>query len=222
MTERAIRVVVVEDQLLVRRGLVELLELEESVEVVGEARDGVEALPEIARLEPDVVLVDARMPRMDGVELIERLAERYPDTATIILSTFDDDAYVFGGLRAGARGYLLKDTSPEDLVDAIRKAHAGELVLGGPITARLVAEVTKQPPPETATEGTGEETLTPREIEVAALVGRGATNAEIADALYITEGTARNQVSRILAKLGLRDRIQLALYAATRWPEGRR
>lgn len=174
----------------------------------------------IARLLPDVVLVDARMPRMDGIELIERLAERHPGMATIILTTFDDDAYIFGGLRAGAKGYLLKDVSPEELVSAIQKAHAGETVLGGPIAARLVDEVMKQVPrPDVeAASPAGQDTLSPREIDVAALVGHGATNAEIAEALYITEGTAKNQVSRILGKLGLRDRTQLALYAARRWP----
>jgi len=218
MTERPVTVVVVEDQLLVRRGIVELLEPEPAVEVVGEAADGVDALPLIARLRPDVVLVDARMPRLDGVELVRRLAAEQPAVAAVILTTFDDDEYVFGGLRAGAKGYLLKDTSPEELVAAITKASRGETVLGGPITARLVAELTKSPllpQPEPALPG---ETLTPREIEVVKLVGRGATNAEIADALFISEGTAKNNVSKILRKLDLRDRTQLALYAARRWP----
>jgi DNA-binding NarL/FixJ family response regulator len=223
MTEPPISVVVVEDQLLVRRGLIELLEPEESVEVVGEAKDGIDALAEIARLAPDVVLVDARMPRMNGIELIEHLVEREPNVTAIILTTFDDDEYIFGGLRAGAKGYLLKDASPEDLVSAIKKAHAGETVLGGPIAARLVAEVTKQTAQVDATANQDlQDVLSPREIDVATLVGRGASNAEIAVALYITEGTAKNQVSRILRRLGLRDRTQLALYAAKRWPEHER
>jgi DNA-binding NarL/FixJ family response regulator len=220
MAEKPVTVVVVEDQLLVRRGLVELLEPEEDVEVVGEAKDGIDALPTIAALRPDVALVDARMPRMDGVELIRRLTAEHPWVAAIILTTFDDDEYIFGGLRAGAKGYLLKDTSPEDLVAAIKKASRGETILGGPIAARLVAELTRAPAAE-GWSGGAWEGLTPREVEVAKLVGRGATNAEIADALFISEGTAKNNVSKILRKLDLRDRTQLALYAVARWPSER-
>jgi DNA-binding NarL/FixJ family response regulator len=217
-----VRVIVVEDQLLVRRGLIGLLEPEEDVEVVGEARDGVEALREIPRVRPDVALVDARMPRMDGIELIRRLSDEHPRVAAIVLTTFDDDEYVFGGLRAGAKGYLLKDTSPEDLVSAIRKASTGETVLGGPVASRLVAELTRSPGPEGERTEDDSEVLSGREVEVTKLVGRGATNAEIAGELYISEGTAKNNVSKILRKLGLRDRTQLALYAARRWPEERR
>ena len=220
MAEKPVTVVVVEDQLLVRRGLVELLEPEEDVEVVGEAKDGIDALPTIAALRPDVALVDARMPRMDGVELIRRLTAEHPWVAAIILTTFDDDEYIFGGLRAGAKGYLLKDTSPEDLVAAIKKASRGETILGGPIAARLVAELTRAPAAE-GWSGAAWEGLTPREVEVAKLVGCGATNAEIADALFISEGTAKNNVSKILRKLDLRDRTQLALYAVARWPSER-
>ncbi len=222
MTGKAVRVVVVEDQLLVRRGIVELLEPEETIEVVGEAEDGVEALRQIPRLEPEVVLVDARMPRMDGIELIRHLSEEHPRIAAIVLTTFDDDEYVFGGLRAGARGYLLKDTSPEDLVSAIKKASRGETVLGSPVASRLVAELARS---SIATDERAEgepEVLSGREIEVTRLVGQGATNAEIAGELYISEGTAKNNVSKILRKLGLRDRTQLALYAARRWPEAAR
>lgn len=221
MSERPVTVVVVEDQELVRRGLVELLEPEAEVEVVGEAKDGVDALPAIARLRPDVALVDARMPRMDGIELIRRLAAEQPRVAAVILTTFDDDEYVFGGLRAGAKGYLLKDVSPEELVAAIKQASRGETILGGPIAARLVAELTRPAAP-TASAAEPVDPLTGREVEVARLVGHGATNAEIADALFISEGTAKNNVSKILRKLDLRDRTQLALYAAKRWPsEGR-
>jgi len=217
-----VRVFVVEDQLLVRRGIVELLEPEEEVEVVGEAEDGVEALRQIPRLKPDVALVDARMPRMDGIELIRRLSEEHPRVAAIVLTTFDDDEYVFGGLRAGAKGYLLKDTSPEDLVSAIKKASRSETVLGSPVASRLVAEVVRSPIPAADESGTDSDVLSKREIEVTKLVGQGATNAEIAGELYISEGTAKNNVSKILRKLGLRDRTQLALYAVRRWPEERR
>ena len=219
MAEKPVRVVVVEDQLLVRCGIVELLEPEEEVQVVGEAEDGVEALRQIPRLRPDVALVDARMPRMDGLELIRRLSEEYPRVAAIVLTTFDDDEYVFGGLRAGAKGYLLKDTSPEDLVSAIKKASRGETILGSPVASRLVAELARSPLPREGESAGGSEALSGREIEVTKLVGQGATNAEIAAKLYISEGTAKNNVSKILRKLGLRDRTQLALYAARRWPE---
>ena len=222
MADKPVRVFVVEDQLLVRRGIVELLEPEEEVEVVGEAGDGVEALQKIPHLETDVALVDARMPRMDGIELIRRLSEEHPRVAAVVLTTFDDDEYVFGGLRAGAKGYLLKDTSPEDLVSAIRKASRGETVLGSPVASRLVAELARSPLPQKGESEGDAEILSGREIEVTMLVGRGATNAEIAGELYISEGTAKNNVSKILRKLGLRDRTQLALYAAKRWPEERR
>jgi DNA-binding NarL/FixJ family response regulator len=221
VAEKQVRVVVVEDQLLVRRGIVELLEPEEEVEVVGEAGDGVEALRQITLLNPDVALVDARMPKMDGIELIRRLSEEHPRVAAIVLTTFDDDEYVFGGLRAGAKGYLLKDTSPEDLVSAIKKASRGETVLGSPVASRLVAELARSPLPREDESEAGSEVLSGREIEVTKLVGQGATNAEIAAKLYISEGTAKNNVSKILRKLGLRDRTQLALYAARRWPEDR-
>jgi DNA-binding NarL/FixJ family response regulator len=222
VAEKPVRVFVVEHQLLVRRGIVELLEPEEEVEVVGEAKDGVEALRQIARLKPDVALVDARMPRMDGIELIRRLSEEHPRVAAIVLTTFDDDEYVFGGLRAGAKGYLLKDTSPEDLVSAIKKASRGETILGSPVASRLVAELARTPIPAEDEPEADSEVLSGREIEVTKLVGQGATNAEIAAKLYISEGTAKNNVSKILRKLGLRDRTQLALYAARRWPEERR
>jgi DNA-binding NarL/FixJ family response regulator len=219
MADKPVKVFVVEDQLLVRRGIVELLEPEEEVEVVGEAGDGVEALQKIPHLEPAVALVDARMPRMDGIELIRRLSEEHPRVAAIVLTTFDDDEYVFGGLRAGAKGYLLKDTSPEDLVSAIRKASRGETVLGSPVASRLVAELARSPRPQEEESEDDSEVLSRRELEVTRLVGRGATNAEIAGELYISEGTAKNNVSKILRKLALRDRTQLALYAARRWPE---
>jgi DNA-binding NarL/FixJ family response regulator len=200
----------VDDQALVRRGLAKLLEIEDSVEVVGEAADGVEALSLVSSANPNVALVDARMPRMDGVELIRRLSEEHPRVASIVLTTFDDDEYVFGGLRAGAKGYLLKDTPPEELVLAIEKAHRGETVLGGQIAARVVSELKSAVGSRMGDRGG----LSEREAEVAKLVGSGATNAEIARTLYISEGTARNHVSKILRKLDLRDRTLLAIWAA--------
>jgi DNA-binding NarL/FixJ family response regulator len=217
--ERPIRVLIVEDQDIVRRGLATLLELDERVEVVGEAQDGVEALRKIPRLRPEVALVDVRMPRMDGVELTERLAADHPGVAVLILTTFDDDEYVFGGLRAGAKGYLLKNVSPEELVWAIGKVSRGEAVLGGPAASRVISEL-KRVGDTAARPRDPEGILSEREVEVAGLVGRGATNAEIARALYISEGTARNQVSKILKKLGFRDRTRLAVHATERgWTE---
>jgi DNA-binding NarL/FixJ family response regulator len=209
MREGSVRVLIVDDQELVRRGLAKLLEIEASVEVVGEAADGVEALRLASSARPDVALVDARMPRMDGVELIGRLAEEHPRISAIVLTTFDDDEYVFGGLRAGAKGYLLKDTPPDELVFAIQKVRRGETVLGGQIASRVVSRLNEAGAPEAKDHGG----LSEREKEVTKLVGSGATNAEIARALYISEGTARNHVSKILRKLGLRDRTRLAIWA---------
>ncbi|MGP3935049.1 response regulator [Nonomuraea sp. KM88] len=196
-----VRVLIVDDQVLMREGLRKLLEIEEGIEVVGEAADGVAALDLLDAARPDVALVDARMPRMDGIELIARL-----DVPAIILTTFDDDDYIFGGLRAGARGYLLKDTPPHELVAAIRKAARGETVLGGVAAERVVAELRRAP----AVRDPGE-ALSEREREVAVLVGQGATNREIARRLFITEGTVKNHISSILRKLRLRDRTQLAI-----------
>jgi DNA-binding NarL/FixJ family response regulator len=215
MRRKPIRVLLVDDQVLMRRGLRKLLEVEDGIEVVGEAADGVEALQLILETRPDVVLVDARMPKMDGVELIRRLSQEHPRVAAIVLTTFDDDEYVFGGLRAGARGYLLKDTPPEELVSAIEKASRDETVLGGQIASRVVSELRRTTPAELPPRPE-HRVLSERELEVAELVGEGATNREISRRLYITEGTAKNHISKILRKLGLRDRTQLALYAVER------
>jgi DNA-binding NarL/FixJ family response regulator len=149
---------------------------------------------------------------MDGVELVRRLAEEYPRVAAVILTTFDDDEYVFTGLRAGAKGYLLKDTPSEELVAAIDKASRGEAVLGGSITLKVISELRR--PREPAADPHNADALSEREIEVLTLIGSGASNREIAQTLYITEGTTKNHISKILRKLGLRDRTQAVLYAA--------
>jgi DNA-binding NarL/FixJ family response regulator len=209
---RAIRVLIVEDQVLVRQGLRTILDLEEGIQVVGEATDGLEALECISDVIPDVALVDVRMPRMDGIELVRRLRLDYPHVMPIFLTTFDDEEYVFEGLRAGGRGYVLKDTPSEELAAAIRKVHRGEAVLGGQITSKVIEEfgrLSKAP----GTEGAGSESLSERELEVLKLVASGASNREIAKKLYITEGTVKNHISNVLRKLGFRDRTQAALYA---------
>lgn len=203
----AVRVLLVDDQALIRRGLATLLGTEPRVEVVGEAADGAGALALVAKVAPQVVLVDARMPGMDGVELIGRLREVAPAVAAIMLTTFEEDAYIFGGLRAGARGYLLKDVEPDELVGAILRAARGETVLAGSVAGRVVAELNRRPGPD------GGPGLSGRELEVAQLVGTGASNAEISRTLFLSEGTVRNHVSKILTKLDLRDRTQLAVWA---------
>ncbi|GAA2216346.1 hypothetical protein GCM10009850_118150 [Nonomuraea monospora] len=155
-----------------------------------------------------MALVDARMPRMDGVELITRLAAKHPAVAAIVLSTFDEDEYIFGALRGGAVGYLLKDCSPDELVAAVLRASRGETVLSSPVAARLVANLRRTPARGAFS---GEDLLSGRELEVARMVAAGAANREIATRLHITEGTVKNHVSSVLRKLGLRDRTQLAL-----------
>ena len=204
-----VSVLVVDDQILLRQGLRKLLEIEEGIEVVGEAADGVEALELLAASPPEVALVDARMPRMDGMELITRMREEHPGVPALVLTTFDDDELVLGCLRAGARGYLLKDVPPEELVAAIRRVATGQTVLGGPAAERLVAALSAPAPAEP--EPAAPTALSEREWEVARLVGEGHTNREIARALFITEGTAKNHVTSILRKLELRDRTALAL-----------
>lgn len=210
--QRPVRVLIVEDQALVRQGLRTILDLEEGIQVVGEAADGVEALKRIPDLLPEVALVDVRMPRMDGIELVRRLRQEYPRVMPIFLTTFDDDEYVFEGLRAGARGYVLKDTPSEELAVAIQRVHRGEAVLGGEVASKVIEEfgrLSKAP----GTGGAGSESLSERELEVLKLVASGASNREIAKKLYITEGTVKNHISNVLRKLGFRDRTQAALYA---------
>lgn len=211
----AVSVLIVDDQILMRQGLRKLLEVEDGIEVAGEASDGLAALEYLATADPppDVALVDARMPRMDGVTLITRMREEHPQVPALVLTTFDEDELVLGGIRAGARGYLLKDVPPEELVHAILRVARGETVLGGPAAERLVAALDRSLVPEPPVGGEdAKATLSEREQEVARLVGEGATNREIARTLFITEGTAKNHVTSILRKLGLRDRTRLALW----------
>jgi two-component system, NarL family, response regulator LiaR len=195
-----IRVLIADDHAVVRQGLRTFLDLQEDIEVVGEAADGAEAVALAERLTPDVVLMDLVMPGVDGVEAIRRLRERAPATRAVVLSSFIDDDRLFPVVRAGAAGYLLKDVQPAELVDAIRTVHGGGALLHPQVAARLLAEVAGDP-------------LTPREREVLSLVGRGMANKVIARELGLAEKTVKAHVSSILGKLGVADRTQAALYA---------
>lgn len=212
-----IRVLLVDDQALFREGLHTLLSVWPDLEVVGEAGNGQEALDAAARLKPDVVLMDLRMPVLDGVAATRRLLEKMPQVKIIVLTTFDDDDHVFDGLRAGAVGYLLKDVPSEKLVEAIRAAAAGQSFLQPSVAAKVVAEFTRLTAvaQETAVSPPNAlvEPLSEREQEILALVATGASNKEIASELFIAEGTVKNHVTNILGKLGVRDRTQAALKA---------
>jgi len=209
-----IRVLVVDDQGLVRAGFRMILEAQADVEVVGEAVDGLEAVETARRLKPDVVLMDVRMPRLDGLEATRRLAG--PGVSdplkVLILTTFDLDEYVYEALRAGASGFLLKDVRREDLVTAVRVVAAGDALLAPSITRRLIGEFARRPRPVRAAPATLE-MLTVREREVLGLMSRGRSNAEIAAELVISEQTVKTHVGNVLAKLGLRDRIHAVILA---------
>ncbi len=208
-----IAVLVVDDQALFREGVVTLLSAHEGVRVVGEAADGREALAQVARLAPAVVLMDLRMPGMGGVEATRKIAERHPEVRVIVLTTFDDDDEVFEALRAGAAGYLLKDVSSEKLAEAVRVAARGETFLQPSIASKVLAELKRHP----GRPGRGGqellEPLTEREIDVLRQLARGASNREIAERVYLAEGTVKNYVSSILGKLGVTDRTAAALKA---------
>lgn len=210
----SIKVLICDDQSLFREALHTLLSAYVDLKVVGEASNGEEALRSCVNASPDVVLMDLRMPVMDGVEATKRINQMGRNIKVIILTTFDDDEVVFEGLRAGAVGYLLKDVSSEKLVEAIRAAKKGEYFLLPSITAKVVSEFSRISRPAIKK---GDETLTdplsPREVEILRLVATGASNREIAENLFITEGTVKNHLSSILSKLGVRDRMQAILKA---------
>ena len=208
-----ISVVVADDQALVRGGFSVLLRSAPDIDVVGEAGDGEEAVEAALRERPDVVLMDIRMPVVDGIEATRRIIAdaRTATTKVLIVTTFDLDEYVYDGLRAGASGFLLKDTRPDALLDAVRVVAAGEALLAPRITRRLIEEFTTRPVPSAP--ATSLDVLTSREREVLVLVARGHSNAEIADLLFMSPATSKTHVSRLLMKLDARDRAQLVMRA---------
>jgi DNA-binding NarL/FixJ family response regulator len=206
------RVLLAEDDHLMRAGLVELLTVDPSIEVVGQASTGREAVAAGRRLRPDVVLMDVRMPDMDGITATRELVGTVPDTKVLILTTFEQDDYVFGALRAGASGFLLKRTRPEDLIAAVHTIAAGESLLSPSVTRRVIDRLAQHPMPELSRTPLLAE-LTPREREVLDLVARGLSNREIAATLVVEESTIRSHVKHVLAKLGLRDRIQAVIFS---------
>jgi DNA-binding NarL/FixJ family response regulator len=225
MTER-IRVLIVDDQRLLCEGFRKLIELEPDLEVVGMAADGEEALAMVERLQaertaPDVVLMDVRMPRLDGIAATRALSERWPEIRVVILTTFDDRALIQAGLQAGALGYVLKDITAEQLATTIRVVALGQVLLHPDVAQKVLASFSPAPiapavpAPATPAFAGGNELspLTEREREILALLARGASNREISETLYIASGTVKNHLSNILGKLGVRDRTQAALKA---------
>ena len=208
----SIRVVVADDQDLVRTGLRMILGAQPGIDVVGEAADGIQAIEVATRLRPDVLLVDIRMPKLDGIEVTRRLAG--PDVAdpmaVVVITTFDLDEYVLGALRAGARGFLLKDAGPDLLVQAVHAAAHGDALIAPNVTRRLLATLVDHAP-ETVTQPV--DPLTEREEEVLALLARGRTNAEIAAELFIGLSTVKSHVASLMAKLGVRNRVEIAMWA---------
>lgn len=210
----SIRLLLVDDQELVRTGFRLFLETQDDLEVVGEAGDGAEAIERARELRPDVILMDIRMPQMDGVEATARLTSAgiEPPPRVLVLTTFDLDEYVFGALRAGAAGFLLKDAPRQQLLEAIRVVHDGEALLSPSITRRLIEDfATRTDPLEPPTAVL--ERLTPREREVLVLVARGLSNSEIAERLVVTEATVKSHFGSVLTKLALRDRVQAVVFA---------
>jgi DNA-binding NarL/FixJ family response regulator len=207
-----IRVVIADDQALVRGGFRSILDGQEDVEVVGEAADGAEAIDAVARLHPDVVLMDIRMPGLDGLEATRRIVADGAAARILVLTTFDVDEYVYEAMKAGASGFLLKTAPPRQLSEAVRTVAAGDALLAPTVTRRLVEQFVRRPPPG-ARVPPGLDALTDREVEVLRLVSRALSNAEIADRLVVSEATVKSHVNRILGKLSLRDRAQAIVLA---------
>jgi DNA-binding NarL/FixJ family response regulator len=208
---KIIRLLIVDDQRLMREGLRTLLELEHGFEIAGEAANGQDAIDAYAELRPDVVLMDIRMPGMDGVEATRRLCVGWPGARVIILTTFDDDASVFEGLRAGAVGYLLKDLSGQELASAVRTVYRGGGLIEPTVAKRVMAEFARLHPPARPIDQGLPEPLSERELAILKLVSAGLSNREIGSRLGLSEGTVKNYVTSVLQKIGVRDRTQAAL-----------
>ncbi len=207
------RILIADDQALVRVGLRKILEAEADATVVGEAADGEDAVAAARRLRPDLVLMDIRMPVLDGIEATRRIARDQPTTRVLILTTFGLDTYVYDALRAGASGFMLKDAPPEEIAAAVRVVASGEALLAPAVTRAVIEEFTRHPPAPAPTRPPALAELTPREHEVLDLLARGLSNPEICERLVISEATAKTHVARILQKLDLRDRVQAVIYA---------
>jgi DNA-binding NarL/FixJ family response regulator len=209
-----VKVLIADDQALVRTGFRMILDAENDVEVTGEAADGLEAIAAAQSERPDVILMDVRMPNMNGIEATRRLVDKddVDPIRVLILTTFDLDEYVYDALRAGASGFLLKDAPPEDLVQAVRVVARGEGLIAPSITKRLIEEIAQRPPQHTASPE-ALRSLTQRELEVLQLVARGLSNQEIAKELFVSETTVKTHVGRVLMKLGVRDRVQAVVLA---------
>jgi len=206
-------VLIADDQALVRVGLRKILETEPDIAVVGEAADGEDAVTAARRVRPDVVLMDIRMPVLDGIEATRRIVSAQPGTRVLILTTFGLDGYVYDALRAGASGFMLKDAPPEEIAAAVRIVASGEALLAPAVTRAVIEEFARQRPVAAPVEPPALAELTPREREVLGLLARGLSNPEICARLVISEATAKTHVARILQKLGLRDRVQAVIYA---------
>ena len=213
MTSSTVRVLIADDQMMVRQGFTVLLNARPGIEVVGQAVDGEEAVAMVAELAPDVVLMDIRMPGLGGIEATRRITADAPHPRVLVLTTFDLDEYVYDALRAGASGFLLKDASADQLAEAVRVVAAGDALLAPGITRRLIAEFSRltDAPRAPLKQRVGD--LTERETEVLALIAQGLSNVEIAGSLVVAEQTVKTHVGRILVKLGLRDRTQAAVFA---------
>jgi RNA polymerase sigma factor (sigma-70 family) len=212
MTEHPVRVLLVDDDALMRAGLAAILSSDATIQVVGEATDGHEAIERVRQVRPDVVLMDIRMPGLDGIAATREAVAASPETRVVILTTFEQDDYIFGALTAGASGFLLKRTSPEELIAAIHAVAAGDSLLSPSVTRRVIDRMARHPAAEATFDARLDE-LTPREREVLGQLARGLSNAEIAEALVIEESTVKTHVKRILMKLRLRDRVQAVIFA---------
>ncbi|MFJ5175495.1 response regulator [Streptomyces griseoviridis] len=211
--EKSARVVVADDQTIVREGIVMLLGLLPGIEVVGAAGDGIEAVRLVAELAPDVVLMDLRMPRCDGVEATRRIRAEYPGTQVVVLTTFGDDDSLFSALRAGARGYLTKDAGGDEIVRAVRSVLSGEAGLSPSIQLRLLERLSEPQPPTVTVMAEPPDGLTTREIEVLVLIAEGLNNQEIARQLHVSTATVKTHINNLFAKTGLKDRAQAVRYA---------